>query len=184
MTFFSAKTNVNFRTAKCFITECVEILKLLSLHGIIHRDFTPFNLIVKRNGKKTAVFLIDFGWAVHMGKTVEDIPMVGLGNGYYEKNDFSDFYALSVICERLFPDYSFSRKLIPLLRGIKSIVYGDKNRMVSIFNKIDEILLSDVIEYIYYSMIDNYHRFIREFPKTDILRAWIVNKLKAIKRHT
>lgn len=177
--FLSDGKNISLSTAKCFIIECVEMLKILSSFCIIHRDFTPFNMLVNKKGGKISVYLIDFGWAIHMGKTEKKYFVKGLGNGYYEENDFSDFFALSVICERYFSSYPFSRKLIPILRRIKSSDYNDKQKISTTFSEIQTVLSPNISD-ILYSAIDFYHRFLMQHPIAYSLRIWIDQNIRQL----
>lgn len=71
------------------------VLAELKKYNVVHRDITPSNLCF--NGKN--VMLIDFGWAIHAGETL-DAPEA-LGEEFKDPNGYNDEYSLKKIQKHL-----------------------------------------------------------------------------------
>ncbi|MFD1628612.1 protein kinase domain-containing protein [Pseudopedobacter beijingensis] len=97
-------TDSSFWTAKNIQkihSQILDILSILTLHNIIHRDFTPNNLLIDADFN---IYLIDFGWATSSSSdTGENITPNALAQNYRKSiNNFNDWYFYSRIAGKLF----------------------------------------------------------------------------------
>lgn len=97
-----------YRLIKSFISDCLNILEILSEKAIIHRDINLSNILINR---KLKPLLIDFGWAVKSGEKVQYIPGLG-GQGLCPDKTYSDIYAMGIVFKNLFNGYPEIKELI------------------------------------------------------------------------
>lgn len=79
-----------------FFYHCLDILRQLREHGIIHRDIRPDNILV-RNDKPV---LIDFGWAISDERPYLTPPELG-GSGRPPDGSFCDVYSMGRVWEQV-----------------------------------------------------------------------------------
>ena len=102
------------------LLELSKILEVLYTEQIIHRDFTPENILVNVDKKICTVSLIDFGWAIKYGEESSASNPTGLGCIYRHPVYFSDSYALSQVIKEFLRNNSLSQKIGAILEQISS----------------------------------------------------------------
>lgn len=88
-----------------FVRQAVDILLALKKAGIVHRDISPSNLMVRSSLSGPQLVLLDFGWAVlHSGQRESEETWIpaGLG-GIYRRptGDFSDTYSMGLVLKEM-----------------------------------------------------------------------------------
>lgn len=132
-TFFSDPKHRTFRYFKSFTLGILKILETLGSCHIVHRDFTPFNLIINDNGKDCDVYVLDFGWASKLPLKNEGPNLKALGNGYYSSGNSSDFYAAGTIFEKHF---DHTRMVIRVANALQNICISDYEDLPHLRSKI------------------------------------------------
>lgn len=135
--FFSKISNNTPSMVHSFLTEIVKILRILVENDILHRDFIPQNILVRKTGQTCKVSLIDFGWAISISKKNECLKPKGLADSYGLKNGYSDFYSLGRIIESQWGYWIPSFK--HLSGFLESIVWEDYDDVEQLKSKIDKV---------------------------------------------
>lgn len=161
--FFSDPRHRTFRYFKTFTIGILRILEAFASCHIIHRDFTPFNLIINDNGKDCDVYVLDFGWASKLPLKNEGPILKGLGNGYYSSENRSDFYAAGKILERHFGQ---TRMVLRVANALQNICISDYDDLSHLRNKISIVRknlwlcsprdIRNELCYQYYSLLNNH----------------------------
>lgn len=99
--FFDDVVHVNSKTIRSFINGCITLLQILAKHDIIHRDWTPSNLLCQEtDSKHCKVSMIDFGWAIKASELQTCLRPSGLGMEYALADHYSDIYSFAEIIIR------------------------------------------------------------------------------------
>lgn len=112
---------------RSIITQLLEIIYILAVNGILHRDIRPPNILLELNNKLIKLYVIDFGCAANFHKNNDRITPFGLGADFkYSEGDFSDAFSLGLLINGLFGQFEFSKQLIADLKRIEPIHYRNK----------------------------------------------------------
>ena len=164
LSFFSISSHRKSSYIRSFIKECCEILSILYSSHIIHRDFTPYNLLIEEKEGECNVYLIDFGWAINSINPAEELLLTGLGNGYYISNYYSDFQAVANILKKHFNESQLTIPISNILISINQKEYNCEEFIDYKLNKIRKRLNSISIIDRFYSLKEYYHTFLQNHP--------------------
>lgn len=176
--FFSISSHRKSSYIRSFIKECCEILKILYSSHIIHRDFTPYNLLIEEKEEGCNVYLIDFGWAINSINPLEELSLVGLGNGYYMSNNYSDFQAVANILTKHLNESQLSIPISNILFSINEEEYKCEELINYKLNKIKKRLNSISFIDRFYSIKEHYHTFLQNHSIIYNLRIHLYRKFK------
>ena len=99
--------HLSLQHQKSFLLAIIDILEILYSERIIHRDFTPSNILIDIANNNCEVGLIDFGWAIQYGEEKSAITPNGLGEIDRHPTFFSDAYAFAQILKTHFSTSSY-----------------------------------------------------------------------------
>ena len=101
-----------------FLLGILDILEILYSKKIIHRDFTPNNIILDTTNNECRVYLIDFGWAIQYGEEKSAITPNELGEIYRNPEYFSDAYSFAQILRIFFPRNTYLQNAVKYFEEI------------------------------------------------------------------
>lgn len=113
--FFYHKKNNNSKFVKEYVLKVVDLLKALRSFHVIHRDFTPENLLVVIKNSHLELGLIDFGWAVYEHELTDCPNPISLGGRYAMRNGYSDLYSASVYFDEKWSRLPYVHRVIDCL---------------------------------------------------------------------
>lgn len=131
-----SNVHLSLHQQRKFLLGVIGILKSLYSNKIIHRDFTPSNILIDTKNDECSVHLIDFGWAIQYGEEVTAIEPIGLGEIYRYPEYYSDAYAFAQILKIHFSSYSYLYNSAKLFEKIATIQHPDIHNL----DKIHQII--------------------------------------------
>lgn len=126
-TFIETHQKLSLSQQKKFLLGMIDILKSLYSNRIIHRDFTPSNILIDTENDECNVHLIDFGWAIQYGEEASAIEPIGLGEIYRHPKYFSDAYAFAQILKIHFSSYPYLYNSAKIFEKIALTQHPDRN---------------------------------------------------------
>lgn len=169
--FFSITRHKRLCFVKSFISECLEILNILSKHGIIHRDFIPQNVLIEEYKNSCKVYLIDFGWAIY-AQDIETSPKpANLGDGHHRVGEYSDFYTVGHFLLQNLAGFIFIRNISDILCNIHFVDYFKENKLSTAIQSAQFINSSKkpLRDYVYY-LLEEYRDFLSKHPRVYVWR--------------
>ncbi len=121
------KIHLSLQQQRKFLLGIIDILKSLYSNRIIHRDFTPSNILIDTENNDCNVHLIDFGWAIQYGDETSAIEPNGLGEIYRYSKYFSDAYAFAQILKIHFSSYPYLYNSAKIFEKIALTQHPDIN---------------------------------------------------------
>lgn len=101
--FFKSNYNNTIKNVKSFISEGIQILRILRDKNIIHRDLIPRNMLLSQSDGSLHVGIIDFGWSIDKSELSTAVTPFELGGTYASPNKSSDVYSYIVILKEFWP---------------------------------------------------------------------------------
>ena len=117
----------------------MDILSVLYNNNIIHRDFTPDNLLVQAiDNENCLVSLIDFGWAIDINQISVAMRPDWLGHIYAPPKESSDFYSLGSLLLELWPNIPFVNRISSKLHSVQAANYNDRTYIFDVINYVQK----------------------------------------------
>ena len=165
-TFIGTHQKFSLNQQKKFLIGIINILESLYSNRIIHRDFTPSNILIDTENDECNVHLIDFGWAIQYDEESSAITPIGLGSSYRHNGYYSDAYAFAQILKTHFSEYTYLKSITKYFETLALNHYPTpenlKNIRVSVLRKISPYIIAK-----------NYlHYHLKTFNKT-IIEIWL-----------
>ena len=126
-TFIGTHQKFSLNQQKKFLIGIINILESLYSNRIIHRDFTPSNILIDTENDECNVHLIDFGWAIQYEEEASAIEPIGLGEIYRHPKYFSDAYAFAQILKIHFSSYPYLYNSAKIFEKIALTQHPDIN---------------------------------------------------------
>ena len=165
----------------------IDILESLYSNRIIHRDFTPSNILIDTENDECNVHLIDFGWAIQYGDETSAIEPNGLGEIYRYSKYFSDAYAFAQILKIHFSSYPYLYNSAKLFEKIALTQHPDINDLEEIHQFISKKISPVTLVQLHsIDILKKTQSFIITMWRKAIyplhFRQWITNLHNAIKQ--
>ena len=124
ISFFGMPEHQHLPYIKSFVEETLNVISVIIMHNILHRDLIPQNILVTEKNGKCTINIIDFGWAVDIGEKDVVTPME-LGGRYHDKNGYSDVYSLGIVATDIekFHGTRYECRVSNMLRQVTSCDY-------------------------------------------------------------
>lgn len=114
--FKSTHKHNTVRNVKAFVSEGIQILRVLRDKNIIHRDIMPRNILLSQSEGKLRVGIIDFGWSIYKTELSNTVTPFELGGKYALPDKSSDIYSFAVILKELWPHVQGVQNVVEQLR--------------------------------------------------------------------
>lgn len=104
--YFMQHGKQNCRQAVKMLLPIMQSLEIMHAKGLIHRDISPDNLMIQKDGRETKVLLLDFGASMDMRRLSEETVPLVVKKGYsapeqYMQSErpgsFTDVYAMAAV---------------------------------------------------------------------------------------
>ncbi len=150
-----SKYQLSLQQQKMFLLSIINILEILYSKRIIHRDFTPSNILIDIANNNCKVGLIDFGWAIQYGEEKSAITPNGLGEIYRHPTFFSDAYAFAQILKTHFSNSSYLTSFAHYFEEIASKQHPATSDLIKIRKKVSKNI--SILKIIHIQMSNGIH---------------------------
>lgn len=186
-TFIGTHQKFSLNQQKKFLIGIIDILESLYSNRIIHRDFTPSNILIDTENDECNVHLIDFGWAIQYGDETSAIEPNGLGEIYRYSKYFSDAYAFAQILKIHFSSYPYLYNSAKIFEKIALTQHPDINDLEEIHQFISKKISPVTLVQLHsIDILKKTQSFIITMWRKAIyplhFRQWITNLHNAIKQ--